>query len=904
MAPKQETQKTAATKSATKKPLDPSQKSTLDSFFKLPNSKPKPGTNSLRPRILPDGYTITDAAQFKEWTGQDIPLSLSGSGLSGSQAIGEALDTGSYTTDQLEEDEDKENFPGRKRKKTANSDDDNAELAPPKVMQSKKKGKQRAVLDPDNVDIANGAEMGGFEGSISEEEENDAEEDDVANTAAMEEGRANWFRTMEETLDAGLLDEEVAEVQQKTATMDAGPEATPPLSLDELLAFCPTKKAGAFLRQLHARRSTAQPKQQPVVAYVDEATSRKFAGEAKYLDFKTDQTELSSAYPELEVREMVHPVGSFADSDIIAVAHYPTYTTTRSIHDQSIADMTNPCIGWVNDYSSDLGAGDIYLFDYCPVRLRRRDRKDPVVRRCFAPVGIDILDQSFLRKWTKSKATIGIVFGEDNAERYKRLVNRVVDGSKKLPICLSQQKMYGEEVHAYLEMDAAGDPYRITFLIYHPESHIITITSTIVKRLSAEIYRICVSVMFPTRQVKALRRTHIRQAGLWLAQMRDSQPPTLDQMAGTLSVGFTEERTAIGLFDHVFTKLMIPEAQLGLQLTEDDVPAALRPHLAFKLPFELDHSLNCIDLPFGCCALVAYLIARFDRQGIELPKHLRDLPPNILAILRGPLLRPAQSILMPVLLFSLSQLGEVTHRSFIAELNHTWMIIVWDEIKILYQDQPELFMTRNTFPLRPLLGRASLWPNMRLHVFREVSAYRIDETDDTAVVELVKKLYKHIRDSFYQRKVSDVRKGTAVKRQGRLPEAHSWQHGGTLGEAFNAMEVLNLMASPNEKVGKSGRKKDKQAFKSRTYIENRSSSSRIDIGQHDPALVARFDDWLRVATGAGGWNGLASFLVGKLLRGQIAEVPEMFRRYIPKHLRAVPKKPMTEVADSDEEELV
>ncbi|KAK3623112.1 hypothetical protein LTR56_021782 [Elasticomyces elasticus] len=936
MGPKKNTQKAIPTKPAATpkppKPIDPSQKTKLDSFFKLPNS----GAASARPRFLPDGYTAADAARFKEFTGQELPLSLSGSGLSVEDAIAQSFGDGNYTTGLL--DEDKENSPVRKRKKTVIPDDDDDddesllpgkkskkpvlskdedddgddELQPLPVKESrKKKGKQRVIQEDDvegqeEEDFIDDAE-GGFGG--------EEDEDDAANTAAMEEERAEWYCKMEETLDAGLLDEEVVEMQEKQATADlqrestppeAANDATPPLPLDELLAFCPTKKAAAFLRHLHARRLAIPPQQQAAAPYVDQATSREFAGEAKYLDFNIDQTELLKAYPKLNTREMVNPVGSFKNSDIIAMAHYPTYTTKRSLYNQSIADITNPCMRWINNYVHSLDSGDMYLFNYCPVRLQRIDHNDCVVQRSFAPEGTDIMDKSFIRKWGKSAATIGIIFGHDNSERYKRLITHVANRSNELPICLSRQKMYGEEVHAYLESDEAGLACRITFLIYHPESHIIHLTNAAVRALSAELYRIYMSVLFPARPVRQLRRTVTRRPGLWLAKMPSNLTSALAQGG--------DERTAVGLVDYVFKKLILPEAKLSLQLAEDDIPAALRSYLAFKLPFELDHTLNDMNLPFGHCALVAYLIARLDREGTALPKHLCDIPPHVLQILRGPLLCPARSILMPVLLFTLSKLSEAVRRRVTAEVSKAWTIIVWDKLKVLFADQPELFMTRETYPTRPMLSSSTLWPHVRVQLFREVSAYRIDETEDLAVVQLVKRLHYNIRRNYFKVRDQEASKG-AGKHSTMNLTAYSWAHRGTLGEAFNAMEVIKLMASPEEKVKQNGERKQPSNYKSTTYIRNRSSRSRINAGQHDPVLVARFDEWYRVATeklgtgqgsgkkGLPEWTRLLSFLVGKLLRGQIAELaelPPIFSRYIPKRFRAVPKEPIVEVEEAEE----
>ncbi|KAK5691896.1 hypothetical protein LTR97_011067 [Elasticomyces elasticus] len=540
---------------------------------------------------------------------------------------------------------------------------------------------------------------------------------------------------------------------------------------------------------LLARRSTTPPPPyQPAVPHFDEETSQEFAGEAKYLDSKTDQKELLRAYPELKLNEMVHPVGSFDNSDIIAMAHYPTYTTKRSINDQSIANLTNPCIKWIDDNISTLKAGDIFPFNYCPGRLKRKGADDPVVRRTFGSDGTEVMDRSFIRKWSRSKAKIGIIFGKGNAVRYKSLFSAVPNRSGRLPICLSQQKMYYEEVHAYIELDDAGDAYRITFLVYHPEAHIID------------------SIPFAAREIR-------RRIGTGSGSLDDFVVITRSDRPVDTS---TQDLTPTGLVDFVVSKFMLLEAQLGIQLTEDDVPTDLRPHIAFSLPFELDYNLNDCELPFGKCALVVYLIARFDRQGIPLPNHLRSLPPNILAILRGPLLYPAQSVLMPVLLFALSQLGDVAKKRLTEKLLKTWTTMVWDEMKILFSNQPELFMTHENFPVRPRLGAHSLWPNIRVLCFREVSAYRLDNTNDLALLELVKKHHYNIQRIHFRRKDRPVGpKGSRRKHRGYIPEAWAWGQGAGLGEAFNAVEILKLMASPYEKMQEpDGKEKEPRFLKS------------------------------------------------------------------------------------------
>ncbi|KAK5717130.1 hypothetical protein LTR15_009019 [Elasticomyces elasticus] len=272
--------------------------------------------------------------------------------------------------------------------------------------------------------------------------------------------------------------------------------------------------------------------------------------------------------------------------------------------------------------------------------------------------------------------------------------------------------MYYEEVHAYIELDDAGDACRITFLVYHPEAHIIDSIPFAAREMCAELHRIYMSVISPAGPIEALKRNYIRKPWTWLSHLRRhlplllSAPPTENltttaasssrKRIGTGSGSLddfvvitrsdrpvdtsTKGLTPTALVDFVFSKCMLPEAQLGIQLTEEDVPTDLQPHLTFNLLFAFAYNLNECDLPFGKCALAAYLIARFDRQGIPLPKFLCRIPPDILAILRGPLLYPAQSVLVPVLLYALSQLGNVAKKRLTEKLSKTWTTMIWDEI--------------------------------------------------------------------------------------------------------------------------------------------------------------------------------------------------------------------------------
>ncbi|KAK3651510.1 hypothetical protein LTR56_005652 [Elasticomyces elasticus] len=162
--------------------------------------------------------------------------------------------------------------------------------------------------------------------------------------------------------------------------------------------------------------------------YTDPKTHRRSASEAEGLNFKSTQEGLTHAQPELNAKEMVHTRGSFEHSRIIAMMHYPTYTTKGSLINQSIADPQTTCVKWLFRFLG--GLRDIVLFDFCPIRIKR-------------------------------------LGGSGSVVEYKRQTRTI---RKVNLIRLIETKMYGEEIHAYLEYDSTRKPIRLT---YHHESHLL-----------------------------------------------------------------------------------------------------------------------------------------------------------------------------------------------------------------------------------------------------------------------------------------------------------------------------------------------------------------------------------------------------------------------------------------------
>ncbi|KAK5735199.1 hypothetical protein LTR17_008367 [Elasticomyces elasticus] len=206
----------------------------------------------------------------------------------------------------------------------------------------------------------------------------------ATNAATQQEEDDAWHDQIEDVLDNGILEGEV--VEAPCASHNSDSEAAP-FSLEQLLEISPTGDAADFARGLHARKGKLTFSSSPATTYTDPKTSRRFASEAKGLNSKSTQEGLAHAQPELNAKKMVHIHGSFEHSCIIAMMHYPMYTTKRSLGNQSIADQQTPCVQWLFRFLS--GLTDTLLFDFCPVRL---DGSDGVVRRVLNDVSLAFLE--------------------------------------------------------------------------------------------------------------------------------------------------------------------------------------------------------------------------------------------------------------------------------------------------------------------------------------------------------------------------------------------------------------------------------------------------------------------------------------------------------------------------------
>ncbi|KAK4955206.1 hypothetical protein LTR10_007401 [Elasticomyces elasticus] len=214
----------------------------------------------------------------------------------------------------------------------------------------------------------------------------------------------------------------------------------PPLSKEQLIALFNNKKVIAWLQKRDMTPRQRTPKSSPIA----DGHARVFGGEAKRLMFQTMLDDVLAMGPELNEGNFVHSTdssGSFKDS-VIAALHYPSFTSTQPPY-SGLYDKSNPCIRFLDLMFG--GMDDIFLYDAIPVRLRRAFPTD--------------------RVWDTVLRRKSVTFGEENATRYKKHF-----GSTAIPISLHSSLMYGEHVHAYLELDEKRDVKRITFLVYHPEA--------------------------------------------------------------------------------------------------------------------------------------------------------------------------------------------------------------------------------------------------------------------------------------------------------------------------------------------------------------------------------------------------------------------------------------------------
>ncbi|KAK5722085.1 hypothetical protein LTR17_014433 [Elasticomyces elasticus] len=200
--------------------------------------------------------------------------------------------------------------------------------------------------------------------------------------------------------------------------------------------------------------------------------------------------------------------------------------------------------------------------------------------------------------------------------------------------------------------------------------------------------------------------------------------------------------------------MMVEEALMGTPIDGDDVPADIRPYLAYPLP-KFDF-ITHMPLPFGSCTLPVYLIATFDRRGIPLPPLLAAIPKPELDILRSPILQPAKSPMLPALVYALDNVADPKQQAFAR--NHcirTWLQHAWYDIVALCDQRPGLFGTfvEDVFtPVTSLRNNKkyypqTLWSNFEHRIFWEIAAYRCDSTDDLEVLELVTVRLFHLRES-------------------------------------------------------------------------------------------------------------------------------------------------------------
>ncbi|KAK3617052.1 hypothetical protein LTR22_026859 [Elasticomyces elasticus] len=335
-----------------------------------------------------------------------------------------------------------------------------------------------------------------------EEGGDDAEEDVVVDIADVQEknnrliahGEDLMDSIVEEDLMDSIVDDDLAADEDDDGgyhraedladdqNIPAANDTSPPLTSDELFELLSTPELQAFLTKLHSpqlARGQRTPKSSPVSLYKDPESPRKFSSDVECFLFKEMQEALRMAQPELSAADMCHFHGSLK-SNTIAMMHYPTNTTATNGKHQSIADLSNPCIRWL---AEKFDLADMFLFDYFPIRVNRQSSHD----------------HHFQKIWAQSEATTGIVFRRHNAKRYKASIQN------KTRIQLSETKMYGDYVHAYLEFDGNNQATRLTFLLYHPESQLIRSVQHIVRRLSQELYAIAFSVLYPGRPVRWLK---------------------------------------------------------------------------------------------------------------------------------------------------------------------------------------------------------------------------------------------------------------------------------------------------------------------------------------------------------------------------------------------------------------
>ncbi|KAK4895678.1 hypothetical protein LTR27_006159 [Elasticomyces elasticus] len=205
----------------------------------------------------------------------------------------------------------------------------------------------------------------------------------------------------------------------------------------------------------------------------------------------------------------------------------------------------------------------------------RRDRHHKVWNDYYTEASQEILEESFKRVWSDSQATTGLIFGEKNASRYKKLIRN------KTAITLSKTKMGGEGAQAYIEYKD-GQPRRLTFLIYHPEAHLCSWRFPWLRNLMVELYRIVCSVLYPEEPLKQLGMSAHRSAGnlnsaCFAAYLNHHRNPKKSARARR------SENPAVAHARFVLD-LMLDEALLGYIVQPHDLPDSIRRNLDYPLP--------------------------------------------------------------------------------------------------------------------------------------------------------------------------------------------------------------------------------------------------------------------------------------------------------------------------------
>ncbi|KAK3635934.1 hypothetical protein LTR56_014472 [Elasticomyces elasticus] len=518
---------------------------------------------------------------------------------------------------------------------------------------------QDADDDDDDDDEGDGAAAAGVGGQVGEEQGSRAAEQDdneygmPADDAAFEDStplsksdngeldefNANLDRVMDEM---GVNDAQAGIILQGNTKPVAA------LSRLEVIAFFSDRRVIAWLKQKPWVHGVRTPKSSKVL----DDNLREFGGEAKRQVFQTMLKEVLELDPALKdyAKYFVHPGGSFKDN-VIAAMHYATFTTKKPEFG-CVTDTTNCCIAWLKKLFGRLD--DIYLFDAYPVRMRRDNPTHKVWLSFLSDAVRQRLDEHFVENWARSMATVGFVFGAENADRYKRLF------PKSVPLTLSRTKMYGEEVHAYLELDERGQFRRLTFLMYHPEAILRGIQyrrGPLVEMLAS----VSLSIAFPSTDFSRLPvdapepRRAAKASGIELFRQMTTGINTLmwryhavrrDQRLEDGRTTWLVERIAW---------LLRTEALLGIHLRVADIPADILPFINHPLPEP--RTGNHEGQIWSLCGLLSRTLHLVRQQG-PLPPSLAKISAADLKILDSDQWQPVKSLMWPAVYPILDQVDK------------------------------------------------------------------------------------------------------------------------------------------------------------------------------------------------------------------------------------------------------